>query len=56
MATNAEALKVRGIHSERKADFPRRRRVARAFQAWLMKGQLGTLQSTEVGRYTGARI
>lgn len=32
------------------------RRARRAFRAFADAGQLGTSQSTEVGRWTGARI
>ncbi len=32
------------------------RRIAAAFTAWARKGQLGTSNYTEMGRYTGGRI
>ena len=32
------------------------RRMAAAFGAWVRKGQLGSSNYTEMGRYTGGRV
>lgn len=32
------------------------RRIADAFAAWVRKGQLGSSNYTEMGRYTGGRV